>query len=313
MPVFNGEKYLAEAIDSILAQTFTDFELIIVDDGSQDQSAAIARDRQAREGRIHVVQLPENRGRADARNAGIALARGPLIAMMDGDDVSLPQRLQKQVEFMESNPETGCLGTQSALVNEDLQVIHDIYKPRQHALIVFQHFLGNAFLNASLMLRREYLHAVGGFEPGRRLVDDQHLIARLIRKTHIRFANLPDRLYYYRRHEQPKFINPEASDRLLRIEWEIKRRNLEWLWGVQASEMTVDRFARLELQLKLSWREIRAARRDLLRLIESLIVHNRVDATDRGLLIAEMNRLLEQASPRWRRMLLRWRRHRLGY
>ena len=111
MPVYNGEKYLAEAIDSILVQTFTDFELLIVDDGSQDNSAEIIRSYVKRDSRIRFFQQEQNEGSANARNRGIANAKGEFIAAMDCDDVSLPERLQKQVDFLESHPEIGALGT----------------------------------------------------------------------------------------------------------------------------------------------------------------------------------------------------------
>ena len=102
MPVFNGEKFLVEAIESILSQTFTDFELIIVDDGSTDGSADIIRAYAEQDSRIRFVQLAENMGEAGARNAGIAVASGKYIAAMDCDDISLPERLRMQVEFLES-------------------------------------------------------------------------------------------------------------------------------------------------------------------------------------------------------------------
>ena len=91
---FNGEKYVAEAIDSILVQTFTDFELIIVDDGSQDSSAQIIRAYEKRDERIRFFQLVQNAGRAAACNHAIPLAQGEYLTLMDCDDVSLPERLQ---------------------------------------------------------------------------------------------------------------------------------------------------------------------------------------------------------------------------
>ena len=110
LSVYNGEKYLAEAIDSILAQTFSDFELIIVDDGSSDSTASIARAYAQRDSRIRFMQLARNMGLADARNHGIAAARGEFATMMDADDISLPQRLEKQVGFLRANPAIGGRG-----------------------------------------------------------------------------------------------------------------------------------------------------------------------------------------------------------
>ena len=89
MPVYNGKRYLAEAIESILAQTFTDFEFIIIDDGSNDRSPQIALSYAEQDDRIRLIKLESNRGVADARNQGMAVASGEFIAVMDCDDHSL--------------------------------------------------------------------------------------------------------------------------------------------------------------------------------------------------------------------------------
>ncbi len=158
MPVYNGEKYLAEAIDSILVQTFTDFELLIVDDGSQDGSAEIIRSYEKRDRRIRFFQLEENMGAATARNRGISAAGGEYVTSMDCDDVSLPERLQKQVDFLQSNPNIGGLGTCARMVHEDLKTtIGNFNVPQQHAHIALNMFVGASFVGATVMLRRHFL------------------------------------------------------------------------------------------------------------------------------------------------------------
>lgn len=108
MSVYNGEKYLREAIDSILNQTFTHFEFIIVNDGSTDKSLNIIKSYNG--SRIILVQQ-ENKGLAAALNEGIKIAKGKYIAMMDADDISLPTRLEKQIQFMEAHPEYVAIGS----------------------------------------------------------------------------------------------------------------------------------------------------------------------------------------------------------
>ena len=120
MPVYNGEKYVAEAIESILAQTFTDFEFIIVDDGSRDRSPEIISDYERRDDRIRFLAFEQNKGRAAAKNLGIEAATGQYIAGMDSDDVSLPQRLEKQVDFLRANPDIGVVGACAPLTDENL-------------------------------------------------------------------------------------------------------------------------------------------------------------------------------------------------
>ena len=146
MPVYNGEKYLAEAIESILAQSFTDFELLIVDDASGDGSAQIIRSYERRDNRIRFIQLEQNMGVADARNRGIAAATGKFITFMDDDDISLPKRLEKQVEFLQSNPDIGAVGTCCRFVNHDLApTFFDFIVPQQHALIGLEYALRREF------------------------------------------------------------------------------------------------------------------------------------------------------------------------
>src|SRR5271170_5563678 len=108
MPVHNGERYLAEAIESVLGQSAGDLELLIVDDGSTDRSAEICRDY--RDPRIRLVQNPTHLGIVASLNRGLDLAAGAYVARMDSDDISLPERLEKQIRLLDENPEVGVCG-----------------------------------------------------------------------------------------------------------------------------------------------------------------------------------------------------------
>ncbi len=308
MPVYNGELYLAEAIDSILAQTFTDFELLVVDDGSTDDSAVIVQAYEERDSRVRFFQLERNMGGGDARNHAIAYATGKLIAQMDCDDVSLPPRLEKQVGFLRAHPDIGGIGAGAHVLNHDFTtLLYNHEAQREHALVAWYWFMGYAFLHPTHMIRRNYLDAIGGYEPGRRICDDLDLLARLLHHTPIRFAGLPDCLLLIRKHDQSKFRRPAHIEH--EEERKIKRSNLERLWG-EAPEASMDRLFSLRSRAKLGWAERRAAKNDLRRLIDAMIAHNWVDADDKTLLIAEMNRRLEQASPRIWQQFCHWRRHR---
>jgi len=103
MPVFNGGRFIGEAIESILGQTFTDFELLVINDGSTDDSLAVIGEYAARDRRIRVVSR-ENRGLVATLNEGLGLARGAYLARMDCDDISLPARLRRQYDFMRAHP-----------------------------------------------------------------------------------------------------------------------------------------------------------------------------------------------------------------
>ena len=108
MPAYNAEKYIGEAIESILNQTFTDFEFIIIDDGSSDHTADIIKG--FHDERIRFIQNEKNSGVANTLNKGLELSQGEYIARMDADDISLPARFEKQVAFMEANPDVAVVG-----------------------------------------------------------------------------------------------------------------------------------------------------------------------------------------------------------
>ena len=133
MPVYNGERFLSEAIDSILAQTIGNFELIIVDDGSTDGSAQIIKEYAQRDGRVCVLQHGENRGQAAARNSGLAAAQGEYIIGMDADDISPPERLRKQLDFLRQRPDIGVLGTWRRTIDAAAQPIDLTQSPLGHA------------------------------------------------------------------------------------------------------------------------------------------------------------------------------------
>lgn len=122
MPVYNEERYLALALDSILCQTFEDFELIVIDDASTDGTASILAEYQARDPRIRVLTNAENRGVAANLNVGLRLARGELIARMDGDDICLPERLRAQVEFLDAHPDHVLVGAACRTIDAEGRV-----------------------------------------------------------------------------------------------------------------------------------------------------------------------------------------------
>ena len=310
MPVYNSQKYLAEAIDSILAQTFSDLELIIVDDGSADSTASIVRAYAQRDSRIRFMQLARNMGIADARNHGIAAASGEFATMMDGDDISLPQRLEKQVGFLRANPAIGVVGVCGRAVNEDLAPLYDFRLPQRHACIAFDMFVGIGLIYTTIMLRLATLKALGGYEAGRRAGEERELAWRLLFEGRQRFANLPDQLLLYRRHSSG--ISSDRDPKRDAERLDVQRRQLEQLWG-EAPADSIDRFMRLAAQGKLGISERAAAKRDMLRLIDALIKHDLVDADERPRLEAETRRRLESLHPRLWQKFTHWRRYRLPW
>lgn len=307
MPVFNGEKHLAKAIESVLSQTFTDFEFIIVDDGSHDRSVEIANAYAEHDDRIRVVKLERNLGAADARNHAIALSSGEFIAVMDCDDVCLPLRLQMQVDYLRENPSIGVLGTVAQAINEDLTPLFEFDLPQRHALIVLNLFVGSFLIHPSAMMRRVLVSNLGGYEPSRRWAEDTELWIRLMWRT--RFANLPETVLLYRWHDVQKHRSRDAVGK--EQAWEVRVRLLKRLWG-EAPRETLIRFERMRQDEKLGPLDRRRAGQDLARLLEAMIAHEVIDAADRSLVEAHIQRRLEATTPRLWQMFLHWKRHRFG-
>lgn len=195
MPVYNGERHLAAALDSILAQTFVDFELLVIDDGSTDDSAAIVQ--HYADSRIRLERSKCNLGVVAALNRGLGLARGEFIARMDCDDISLPTRLTRQVEFLSHHPEVIACGTwmRTFGVSEE-----QIWKaPIDHEDIKARLLFESCLFHPTVMLRTEVLrqHQIQ-YDESFRHAEDFDLWTRLVKLG--RLANLDEILLQYRLH-----------------------------------------------------------------------------------------------------------------
>lgn len=197
MPVFNTALYLSEAVTSILGQTLADIELIAVDDGSNDGSTEILKAFAARDSRVRLV-IRENRGIIATRNELLAAARADLVAWMDSDDVSRPQRIARQVEVFQGNPSLVCLGTAAQCMDPDGNFLNVESYPPSHPGILADQEKGTGVRFATTMMRREAAIRVGGFREPFRIGEDFDLLLRLSECGGM--ANLPDVLYLYRQH-----------------------------------------------------------------------------------------------------------------
>jgi glycosyltransferase involved in cell wall biosynthesis len=199
MAVYNGQQYLRAAVDSILAQTFGDFEFIIIDDGSTDGSLDILKEYEQRDPRIRVVSRP-NKGLTRSLNEGIALARGEFVARMDGDDVAMPDRFEKQLNLLRSDPELSAVGGDVMRIDADGNPMTSPRMPMTHLEIEADLLLGKggALVHPSLMARRSALAAVGGYREKFKTAQDLDLYLRLAQ--HGRLANVGDIVLKYRIH-----------------------------------------------------------------------------------------------------------------
>lgn len=198
LSVYNGAPYLAAAIESILAQTFTDFEFLILDDGSSDASRAIAASYAARDTRIRVIAR-ENRGLIASLNQLVAEARAPLVARMDADDLCPPDRFARQLAFLAAHPDHGVVGADCRCIAADGSPLDDTRRaprPLDHDQIAANLECGPTMLHNVVIYRRDLVLGVGGYRPAFVHAEDYDLWLRLARVT--RLANLPDKLVAYR-------------------------------------------------------------------------------------------------------------------
>lgn len=201
MSVHNGEPHLAEAIESVLAQSFADFEFLILDDGSTDQSrATIARYAQT-DARIRPI-FRENRGLIASLNQLLAEARAPLIARMDADDICRPHRFERQIAFIAGHPEHGVVGTWSEDIDARGRSIQSeangADQPTSHEAFLSSIDSGGPLLcHPSVMYRAKVVRAAGGYHAAFRHCEDLDLWLRLVSRT--RICSIPERLLRYRR------------------------------------------------------------------------------------------------------------------
>lgn len=225
MPVYNGEPYLGEAIASIVDQTLTDLELVIVENGSTDGSRATARAAARQDRRIRLIEHPAPLGIVGAANTGVAAARAPLVARQDQDDVSHPTRLERQVAALENAPDVVAVGT----LCEGIDAHGRRIRPRDRWRLVGRRPLP-PFPHGSVCLRRSAFERIGGYREGTRCWEDVDLFLRLVRLGPI--LVLPDALYRYRFHARSLTTSQQAPhDDGEALVWQVVeefRRGADW-------------------------------------------------------------------------------------
>lgn len=200
MPVYNSEKYLKEAMESILSQSFRNFEFLIINDGSLDNSFNIISSY--KDPRIRLVQNNKNRGLIYSLNKGIKLSKGELIARMDADDISRPDRLEKQVKYMTTHPEVIVCGSDIGVINNIGKFLY--YQPTllrdkqiRNCMVVTC-----PLVHPSVIYRKNTIVEVGGYDTRAYVVEDYDLWVKLM--TEGKFSNISEPLLYYR-------INPDGE------------------------------------------------------------------------------------------------------
>lgn len=197
MTVYNAGPYLEDSLASITGQSFTDWELVVVDDASTDGSLSVLQGWSRSDPRIKVISNQQNKGQTPCLNQGLRLCQGTWIVRQDADDLSHPCRLEWQLGYLQSHPETVLLGTQGVLINERGRRIGLLDVPCDASGIFWSGTFLNPFLHTSVIFRRDVVVAeFGGYDEEFRIAQDYDLWMRLAAMYPT--ANLKARLVSYR-------------------------------------------------------------------------------------------------------------------
>lgn len=235
MTAYNAEKYIREAIESILNQTFTDFEFIIIDDCSTDATGAIIEEYSARDPRIVCVHNPKNLYISASTNIGIEMARTDIIAKMDADDIALPMRLEKQYAFIKDHPEVGVVGAWIEIISEAGKPLRIREYQTDDVGLRRKIFRYSPIAQPVCMYRKSVVNEFGGYLAVSAPAEDVNLWFKI--GTRYKFANIPEVLLKYR------FFENSNSNRNLRA-LEIKTLRLRWnAWRRQGYKPSASDFA----------------------------------------------------------------------
>ncbi|MFC5269336.1 glycosyltransferase family 2 protein [Adhaeribacter terreus] len=296
MTIHNTSQYLREAIDSILFQTFTDFEFLIFNDGSTDNSAEIVRSYN--DPRILFFDEPKSQSWVSLLNKGIKLARGKYIARMDSDDISLPHRFEKQVAFMDNNLQVGLCSAWLETIGPNTHISKE--RPIGHVAIKHQLLIANPIAHALVMIRAQVLKANNLYYNETFLAaQDTEFWGRLIHFT--KFQIIPDVLYLYRMHPQQ---NTTLRKKIQGVNGVENKINYIKSWGVSLTELE-EKYLRLLFNPCLhnvSSKEIRNIQMQIPEIINKLKTKN----FDSELLIHIFNKHLQK-------MLLNISQYNLSY
>jgi Glycosyl transferase family 2 len=240
LPVYNGAKDVAKAVQSILAQDLKDFELIAINDGSKDDSASVLNSFS--DSRIRVFHQ-DNIGLAATLNRALSLASSDLIARQDQDDLSQSKRLSAQWQFMTEHSECGLLGTAAEIWVEDSPSGRAHDHPTDHASLRFELLFNNPFVHSSVVMRRGLVLGLGGYtvDPARQPPEDYELWSRIARSAKI--ANLSERLLVYR--EVPNSMSRTGPNPFLDRLILLSSENIAYACGLPLRDTVTDDMAAL--------------------------------------------------------------------
>ncbi len=268
MPVFNSERFVAEAIESILTQTFKDFEFLILDDASTDRSFEIIKDFENKDPRIKVYQNEKNLGVVASRNKLINLSKGKYIAWIDSDDVAIETRLKKQVNFLEAHPEIGMTGAYPIIIDENGKKIRKWWFETDPQKLKIELFFHSPFLSSSIVIRKSALPQ-NYYDSRFPVAEDFDLYSKIAEGFDI--ANIPEFLVKYRINS--KGLSKSNTEKMERLSVQVIREHAERL-GIKLEENTIKNLRKAKTSLKITSEEVTEIEKSLTLLKNLLLAKN---------------------------------------
>ena len=231
IPVYNGERYLSETIESVISQTEKNWEIIAVNDGSTDHSQALLEEFAKRDpGRIRIISV-RNGGVSRARNIGVSAARGIYIAFLDQDDLWAPQKLQRQINMFFTNKSLGITFTNESIIDQQGSIIREkaLKFGKKNRGNVFDHLIFDNFIPiSSVILEKKLFVEIGGFDPQFSLAEDYDFLLKVTQKVPVDFIDEP--LLLYREHGESstfqKINRITAESFTILRSWKVKKPQL---------------------------------------------------------------------------------------
>lgn len=265
MPVFNSEQFVAEAIDSILNQTFKDFEFLILDDASTDKSFEIIKDFENKDSHIKVYQNEKNLGVVESRNKLIELSQGKYIAWIDSDDIALPNRFEKQIKFLEEHPEIGLVGAYPVIIDENSKKTGKWWFETDPQKLKIELFFHSPFLSSSIVIRKSALPQ-NYYDSRFPVAEDFDLYSKISENSEI--ANIHETLVKYRINS--KGLSKSNSEKMENLSVQVIKECAERL-GIKLEKSTIKNLRKPKTASKIAFEEISEIEKSLILLKDLLL------------------------------------------
>ena len=273
MPVFNSEQFVADAIKSILSQSFRDFEFLILDDASTDRSLEIIKNFEELDPRIKVFQNEKNLGVVESRNKLINLSKGKYIAWIDSDDIAINNRLETQISFLEKHQEIGLVGTDAIIIDENGKETGKWLFETDLQKLKIELFFHSPFLSSSVMIRKNCL-SQNFYDPRFSVSEDFNLYSKI--SEHYETANIPEFLVKYRINS--KGLSKSNTEKMEQLSVQVIKEHAERL-GIKLEESTIKHLRKPKTSSKIAFEEIAEIENSLILLKDLLLKNDRFEKT----------------------------------